>query len=390
MWRIELNELYYGEGAHTQMSLNNNNMKGYFSNKVDTLFRLDDDEGATFINNPEKFKNDEKKLKELAELLKPQLKESKDGTFCAVIFKTLNMVHIYQSVQDTFGHNSGEYVCSLRSNWETYRPPKDIIFEFVYHNEKTLILFNLYHGSLSLLTTDGKLVHTDKDDDKFITGFSWMGLPKDTLGPGENKHEYFCLNVWWWQPVDATSFYKLSDFLNTPNYEPLIFVIDDENPEQTICKVGENKVILYDDHFEYDIKEFYDNFHTVWLDIQRERYLKDKQKYGDAQSGSISLVKWPELVDQVKDQTINWRARRVDDLWQSEFDLQNEDGSGFETHKVSGYHTRFNPNETYTNLSKTNLSSVEFEKLEKRIHEIEGRIYNLLYNRKIKNSRNTK
>ena len=105
------------------------------------------------------------------------------------------------------------YMYSLKRN--TYRTENtDYVLEFFpspVDKSKTLFIFNSDHGELGVYDADtGKQLHTDEQDDKFITSVKIV------------DDKYLYMTGWYWAPIFFTSIYEINGLLTKTDYKPVV------------------------------------------------------------------------------------------------------------------------------------------------------------------------
>lgn len=140
-------------------------------------------------------------------------------------------------------YKNGKYLYSLKRNG--YRPSHEMFLEFFEKDNKTVFMFNLYHGQITIHNADtGEIIGYDKQDDKFLTYWSLS-----------NDKKFMYLQGWWWNPIDFEAIYKIEDLLNVKDYHP--HFIDYDYEEFDFNKKTNKIIVLKKDKSEYEMEEFF-------------------------------------------------------------------------------------------------------------------------------------
>jgi hypothetical protein len=142
-------------------------------------------------------------------------------------------------------YKEGQYIFSLKRNG--YRPPVEMFLEFFKNGDKTVFMFNLHHGVITIHNANtGEIIGCDKENDKFLMNWGFS-----------NDKKYMYLEGWWWNPIGFQAIYKIKDLLNIKEYDPeIIDSYDYDNKEQFDFNKENNKIIVKKDKSEYEIEEF--------------------------------------------------------------------------------------------------------------------------------------
>lgn len=151
---------------------------------------------------------------------KLKLKVSPNGLYAAVCNIHSYYTDFYKLQTDDDSIQYPKYMYSLRRN--TYRTEgTDYLLEFFtspVDATQTLFIFNLEHGNISVCDVEtGKVLHTDCNEDKFLTSYKMLT---------EYKQHYLYIEGWYWGPVFFTALYKIHDLLTTPSYQSILLDSD--------------------------------------------------------------------------------------------------------------------------------------------------------------------
>lgn len=149
-----------------------------------------------------------------------KLKVSPNGLYAAVCNIHSYYSDFYKLETGTDNNQYPKYMYSLRRN--TYRTEgTDYILEFFtspVDATQTLFIFNLVHGNISVCDVEtGKEIHTDCNEDKFITSYKLIT---------ECKQHYLYIEGWYWGPIFFTALYKINDLLTIPSYKSILLDSD--------------------------------------------------------------------------------------------------------------------------------------------------------------------
>ena len=220
-----------------------------------------------------------KKYDQLNQLLDLQIKSTPDNKYCAVYYPNLIYCEFYEQFEpknnDTpIGRARVKHLFTLRRNsYYAKNPSHDFIVDFVTHpkTNDTMVLFNSFHGKLSIYNMNGQLVHSDNFDDKFVTSLQII-----------NK-KYMIAKCWYWGSVVVNLLYDLDKLLTTPDYEPVIIWTENDKLAYDITDKDKVKFYILDDYtstpdlnlenynvvneISFPINEYYMNSENIRKDI---------------------------------------------------------------------------------------------------------------------------
>lgn len=195
---------------------------------------------------------------------KVSLKTSSNGVYAAVCNIHSFYVDVYIVKKADDGKECPTYLYSLRRN--TYKTKDtDFLFEFFTspsEPSKTLFIFNLNHGVISVCDAHtGQEVHTDYQDDKFITSYKIIE---------EYKQQYLYIEGWYWASKFFTALYDINHLLTTPLYKGIILDTDVQNVKSDYhirMKDDEDRIqilpTIHPFNTFYDVKDFVTNHKSI-------------------------------------------------------------------------------------------------------------------------------
>lgn len=192
----------------------------------------------------------------------------------------------------------GQYAYTLRRN--DYYPPEEFLVEFFTRDSdgKIVFIFNKKHGEISVCDPEnGKTLHTEKNNDVFITSYT-------VLRGG--KYMYF--EGWYWSPYFFSAIYDIQKLIADGEdqcYSPVHIQYEEENsPDYEVTDDGMLRSKLLDriyapeyvmEHHDYIAQECEDKYIVLLYNKNRNGNILLKHIFDGSFDENVAIITYKDL-----------------------------------------------------------------------------------------------